>query len=261
MRSVAGLAQTVPPRALHDRLDLRQEARADEIGDLAQPLAVELERGMHVETRLSAGAGRAVGAQRRMAVGDEHDAREIAADHRFQRRAQLREIARQVARRARCRRPRPTGSRCGRTARARVVASMITLATSPEKSMSFAPTVSSTRSSVRSGRARRAAGEILLQLRDLRRHRARAAPVRRAVELARALRAEHAVLDRRAGAGERQERHRDVRVLDRERERGAELVAVERAVAGLAQPARAEPRPFGEFVRRAALGARRCGRR
>ena len=33
---------------------------------------------------------------------------------------------------------------------------MITLATSPEKSMSFAPTVSSTRSSVRSGRARRA---------------------------------------------------------------------------------------------------------
>ena len=36
------------------------------------------------------------------------------------------------------------------------VASMITLATSPEKSMSFAPTVRSTRSSVRFGRVRRA---------------------------------------------------------------------------------------------------------
>src|SRR4029077_6638596 len=76
-----------------------------------------------------------------------------------------------------------------------------------------------------------------------------------AVELARALRAEQSALDRRAGAGERQERHRDMRVLHRERERGAQLVTVERAVARLTHPARAEPRPFGEVFRRAVLFA------
>src|SRR6185369_5771573 len=65
--------------------------------------------------------------------------------------------------------------------------------------------------------------------------------------------AEQPALDRRAGAGERQERHRDMRVLDRERERGAQLVAVERAVARLAHPARAEPCPLGEVFRRAVL--------
>src|SRR4029077_18155760 len=98
-------------------------------------------------------------------------------------------------------------------------------------------------------------GEILLQLRDLCRHRAGAVFLRRAVELARALRAEQSALDRRAGAGERQERHRDMRVLHRERERGAQLVTVERAVARLTHPARAEPRPFGEVFRRAVLFA------
>ena len=43
-------------RALYDRLELRQEARAGEMRDLAQPLSVELERRMHVETRLPARA-------------------------------------------------------------------------------------------------------------------------------------------------------------------------------------------------------------
>src|SRR5262249_48931218 len=92
--------------------------------------------------------------------------------------------------------------------------------------------------------------EILLQRRDLRRYGTRALLVRRAVELARFLRAEHAILDRRAGAGERQERDRDVRVLDRDRERGAQLVAVERAVAALAQPARPQLRPVAELPSR-----------
>src|ERR1044072_989633 len=42
--------------AQHDRLELRQEARAGEILDLAQPLAVELDRRMPVEPRMPAGA-------------------------------------------------------------------------------------------------------------------------------------------------------------------------------------------------------------
>ena len=50
--------------------------------------------------------------------------------------------------------------------------------------------------------------------------------------LAGALRVEQSVGDTRAGAGERQEGHGDLRVLDRERKRGARLIAVERAVAG-----------------------------
>ena len=58
-----------------------------------------------------------------------------------------------------------------------------------------------------------------------------------------ALAAEKACADGRAGAGERQEGDRDMRALDRERERGAQLIAVERAVAGPAFPARALARP------------------
>src|SRR5438093_5214233 len=60
-----------------------------------------------------------------------------------------------------------------------------------------------------------------------------------------ALAAEKARADGRARAGERQIRDRDVRVLDRKRERGARLVAVERAMAGAALPARTLPRPVG----------------
>jgi hypothetical protein len=96
--------------------------------------------------------------------------------------------------------------------------------------------------------------EIALQLRDLRRHRARTVLVRRAIELARALRAEHAGLDRRAGTGERQESDGDVRAFYRERQRRADLIAVERAVAGLAHPARAKPRPFRQLARRLRRG-------
>ena len=56
-------------------------------------------------------------------------------------------------------------------------------------------------------------------------------------------RGEQADVDGGAGAGERQERHREVRVLDREPERGAQLVAVERAVACPAHPSRRKQRP------------------
>ncbi len=59
------------------------------------------------------------------------------------------------------------------------------------------------------------------------------------------LRVEKSEIDRRPGAGERKEGHGDVRIFHRERERGAHLVAVERAVAGGVEPARVEPGPVG----------------
>ncbi len=58
-----------------------------------------------------------------------------------------------------------------------------------------------------------------------------------------ALPGEHAGLDRGPGAGERQEGHGEVRLLDGERERGAHLIAVKRAMAGGTHPARAVARP------------------
>ncbi len=58
-----------------------------------------------------------------------------------------------------------------------------------------------------------------------------------------ALRAEQAVDDGGAGAGQRQIGHRDVRMAHRERQRGAGLVAVERAMAGGIEPERALPLP------------------
>src|SRR5262249_38146662 len=63
--------------------------------------------------------------------------------------------------------------------------------------------------------------------------------------------------DLRAGAGKRQERHGDMRILDGQRERRAHLIAVERAVAGGAQPTGAVLRPIlvGAQARVGAAGA------
>ena len=61
------------------------------------------------------------------------------------------------------------------------------------------------------------AGEEVVQLRHLGGRCARAGGAAAAIELARALAVEQADVDGRAGAGERQEGHGEVRVLDRER--------------------------------------------
>ena len=90
------------------------------------------------------------------------------------------------------------------------------------------------------------------QLGQLRRHRGRAGRVA-AVELATALRVEQTAIDGGAGAGERQERHRDVRSLDGERERGAQLITVERAMARPVHPPRREHSPLAPVA--AAIGA------
>ena len=261
MRSVAGLAQIAPPAHCAIALSCGRKRALTKFEICAQPLAVELERRMHVEAGLPAGAGRAVGTQRRMAVGDEHDAREVAADHRLQRGAQLARSRRKAARSALSApstvwiTPRPNSTR----SRGRIDDHVgdeageidVVRADGEQHEVERA---------IRPRRAARAvryccscvtcAGTVLGQL-----------PVGGAVELARALRAEHAVVDRRAGAGERQERHRDVRVLDRERQRGAQLIAVERAMAGLAQPARAERASTAARSPARRARARRCGRR
>ena len=103
--------------------------------------------------------------------------------------------------------------------------------------MSLAPMVSRIRSKLRSGSgaaraasaarqlARTCAGTVVGQ-------------VPAAGALARARDSNKPLIDCRARAGERQEGHGDLRVLDRERERGAQLIAVERAMArALIQPA------------------------
>src|SRR5262249_13111020 len=96
-------------------------------------------------------------------------------------------------------------------------------------------------------------GEHVLQLRDLALHAARAIAGERAI--AGALAAKEAGLDGSAGAGEWHGRHRGLRVVGRERERGAELIAVEGAMAGRRRPAGARARPRGGGV--AAGAARR----
>src|SRR5690606_26227774 len=64
------------------------------------------------------------------------------------------------------------------------------------------------------------------------------------------------LLDLAARAGERQERHRQLRVLDRQRERGAELIAIERGMTGSAHPARAALGPVAvDAARRRGQGA------
>src|SRR5215469_11517585 len=66
-----------------------------------------------------------------------------------------------------------------------------------------------------------------------------------------ALAGEHSSSDGRAGTRERQKRHRKVRLLDRQRERTSDLIAVQRAMAGGIHPPRAVPRPVfaGERAR------------
>lgn len=119
--------------------------------------------------------------------------------------------------------------------------------------MSFAPMVSRIRSRPRFGFCFFRGVQHVLQLRDLTLYVAGATAGQRTI--AGALAAEKAGVDGRAGAGKRQEGHGHLRILDRDRERGAELVAVERAVAGRGHPARAGARPCGDNV--AARAARR----
>ena len=105
--------------AHRDGADLRQEFVGHELHHVPQPLRIGAEGRMHVEAAAPAGAGRVRRGQRGMAVGNEHDAREIAADQRLERGAQL-----QRSRSAGCCRgcvATPGPSRCGRCGRTAAV--------------------------------------------------------------------------------------------------------------------------------------------
>src|SRR5207244_11449266 len=96
-------------------------------------------------------------------------------------------------------------------------------------------------------------GERLAQFGELAVHRALTGIVRfRWRALAKALRAEQAIVDGGAGAGERQIGDRDVRILHGQLQRGAGLVAVERAVAGRVEPPGALALPHLPRLRRRA---------
>ena len=192
---------------------------------------------MHVEAVAAAGAGR-VALHRRMAVGHVDDAGQVAADQRLERGAQLGEIVGKLAIEDRLR------LRHGRELAALIEQRALDAGADDDvgDEAGELDVVGADREQHEVELAARAMClrallERVLQLLDLRRHRAGAAAGRRA--FAGALRAEQAALDRRAGAGERQEGDGRPLVLDRERERGAQLVAVQRAVAGRRHPARA----------------------
>ena len=120
----------------------------------------------------------------------------------------------------------------------------MTLATSAAKLTSLAPIVNSTMSRLRCGSWRCAAA-----MRSLSSASCAGAVPEQAVNshdrgtFVGALAAEHADLDGGPGARERQEGHGKMRLLDRECERGAHLIAVERAMASRIHPTRAVARP------------------
>ena len=125
-----------------------------------------------------------------------------------------------------------------------VRASMMTSATRPENLMSLAPMVSSTISSARSLRCLRARFTASIRPATCEREEVeQGVPVPGLRAFGDGLRAEEAGGDGCARAGQRNEGDGEMRVLDREAERGAHLVAVKRTVAGARVPARALPRP------------------
>src|SRR5690348_2783914 len=75
---------------------LRQESRGGELGHTTQTSSVGGEGRVHVEAVAAAGT-RTITAHRRMAIGDEHHARQLAAEHGLERGAQLNKTVRQVA--------------------------------------------------------------------------------------------------------------------------------------------------------------------
>ena len=214
MRSVAGSRQTVAALAARQRLEPRQEFADDE---LRRPGAGARRRRRRPDARRSRRGRRGRArrrCQRRIAVGDEHHAR------RDCRRPAASSAARSLAKsagRSRSRmllrlRRRWRSCRPGWNSTRSTPASMMTSATRPENLMSLAPTVSSTRSSLRPGALLRAASAARCSCGDLRRHRCRSRSASAGIR-GRAASRSRPALDGRAGAGQRQEGDRDVRVL------------------------------------------------
>ena len=93
-----GIAAQRAAPAGRERLQLRQEFGLDEGRDAGEALRIGVEGRMDVKAGAAAGAGHAAVGERRIGVGDVDHVREVAADQRLQRLAQLDEILRQIAR-------------------------------------------------------------------------------------------------------------------------------------------------------------------
>ena len=246
----AALAQRQP-------LQLRQEFVLHIVGDVGEPLRLRVERGVNVETGGAAGTGPAARRQRRIGIGHIDHARHVA-DQRLQRLAQFGKPPRQVVRHRAARilhradhAGAPEQHAFGRAVDDHVgdQPGKIDVVGADRQQHQIEPAV---------GLAALRGGNGFAQFGELRGDLAGAVGAgfgRRA--FARLLRAEQPVGDGGAGAGQRQIGHRDVRILHGERQRGAGLVAVQRAVAGRIQPQRALPLPHlqgvGRFAGPAAL--------
>ncbi len=93
-----GIAAQCAARAGGEALQLRQEFGVDEGRDAREALRIGVEGRMDVEAGAAAAAGHAAIGERGIGVGDVDDVREVAADERLQRLAQLDEVLRQLAR-------------------------------------------------------------------------------------------------------------------------------------------------------------------
>ena len=243
----AGLAQ-------RQRLETRQEFALHIACDIVETLWIDVERWMHVEAATATGAGRAV-EQCGVGVGHEDHVRHVA-DQRLQCTAQLVEGLRQIV----------GQGLAGIFDRSQHAAAFENLpfgwAVDDDvgNESGKIDVVGADRQQHEIELAFRLAAlcrrQRLAQLGELRvdlaltihtgfRHQA----------FASALRAEQAVGDGRAGAGQRQVRYGDVRVLHGEGDRGAGLIAVQRPMAGRIEPHRAFALPHLYLSRRTAGAA------
>src|SRR5262249_47458580 len=243
-RAIARSVSAEAAVAKRERLDFRQKLLGYEVHDLAQPRSVGAERRMHIEAAASAGAGRVGRGQCRMAIGHEHDARQITADQRLQRGAQFRKIVgqRAVKNVLRVRHLGDMAAAAEQSAlRPRLDDDVTNESRKPDvigadrEQHEIEGTVGATGAGL---------GQGICEGGDLRPHRARTG-CRRAGARAfgDALATEETGADGRARAGEGQECYGEVRAFDCKRERGARLIAVERTVTRAAFPACTLPRP------------------
>ncbi len=206
---------------------------------------------MDVEAGASAGAGRPAVRQRRIGIGHVDHARQLAADQRFQRLAQPDKSLRQVAHQRRAgvlhrshHAAVPEQRALGRRVHDHV-------GHQPGEIDVVGADREQNEVELAVGLAFLRGGKRGAQFAELRVDGALAVGGGfRRQAFAGALRAEQPVRDGGAGAGQRQVGHRDMRILHGERERGAGLIAVQRAVTGGIEPQRAVALPVRQAVRR-----------
>ncbi len=232
--------------AARQRPDPGQKLLRHEVHRLTQPLAVDGEGRVHVEAVASARTGRVGAGKRGVAVAHVDDARQISTDQRLERGARLGEIAGQLAI-EHLLRILDRGNDAAAIEQA-AFGSRLDHDIGDEPGEKDVVGADGEQHQIEAAVGLMAAGrrQELRQRGDLGANRPRTGSARaRARALARPLVVEESGIDGCARAAERKKRDGEMRVLDGERERGAHLIAVERAVAGTAEPARALQRPVG----------------